>query len=278
MKSVTVLRTARQAPCPTTTSKPYFGVLLRQWRAVRGRSQLTLALDAAISTRHLSCIETGRAKPSREMVLRLSEALEIPLRERNTLLLAAGYAPLYRQTSLDAPEMEAARQAVDLFLRQQEPYPAIVIDRYWNILQMNFGSEHFLARFPISDSLKPYNSVRLVFHPEGLRPFIENWEDIASFIIQRVHHAVAANPSDETMKSLLEEVLNYPDIPSRWRVLDLDDSPPPFLTINYRWKTSTLRMLSTLTSFGTAQDIALQETHIEIFFPADEFTRASLQP
>lgn len=272
MKSATV----RQATA--AKSKPYFGVLLRQWRVVRGRSQLTLALDAAISTRHLSCVETGRAQPSREMVLRLAEALEIPLRERNTLLLAAGYAPLYRQTSLDAPEMDAARQAVDLFLRQQEPYPAIVIDRYWNILKMNVGSERFLARFPISDSLKPYNSIRLVFHPEGLRPFIENWESIAAFIIQRVHHALAANPSDETMKRLLDEVLNYPAVPSRWRILDLDDSPPPFLTINYRWKNSTLRMLSTLTSFGTAQDIALQETHIEIFFPADEFTRAALQP
>ncbi len=249
---------------------------MRRWRVVRRISQLTLALDADISTRHLSCVETGRAQPSREMVLRLAEALEIPLRERNTLLLAAGYAPLYRQTSLDAPEMEAARQAVDFLLQQQEPYPVIVTDRYWNTLRMNCGTKHFLGRFPICDSVKPHNGVRFVFHPKGLRPFIENWESVAARIIQRVHREAAANPSDETMKSFLEELLSYPAVPSRWRALDLEDSPPPFLTINYRWKQSTLRLFATVATFGTAQDVALQEMRIESFFPADEATRAAL--
>jgi transcriptional regulator with XRE-family HTH domain len=258
-----------------TTSKAYFGVLLRRWRGVRRISQLTLALDANISTRHLSCVETGRAQPSREMVLRLAEALEIPLRERNALLLAAGYAPLYRQTGLDAPEMEAARQAVNFLMRQMEPYPVIVIDRYWNTLRMNSGTRHFLERFPICDSVQPHNGPRLVFHPKGLRPFIENWERVAARIIQRVHREVAANPSDETMKCFLEELLNYPAVPSRWRVPDLD-SPPPFLTINYRWNNSTLRLFSALTTFGSAQDVALQEMRIESFFPADEATRAAL--
>jgi transcriptional regulator with XRE-family HTH domain len=259
-----------------TTPKAYFGVLLRRWRTVRRISQLTLALDAEISTRHLSCVETGRAQPSREMVLRLAEALEVPLRERNALLLAAGYAPLYRQTGLDAPEMEAARQAVDLLMRHQEPYPGIITDRYWNTLRMNSGTKHFLGRFPICDSVKPHNGVRLVFHPKGLRPFIENWESVAARIIQRVHREVAANPSDETMKCFLEELLSYPAVPSRWRVLDLDDSSPPFLTINYRWNNSTLRLFATVTTFGTAQDVALQEMRIESFFPADEATRAAL--
>ena len=208
--------------------------------------------------------------------MRLAEALQIPLRERNTLLLAAGYAPLYRQTSLDAPEMEAARQAVDLLLRQQEPYPAIVVDRYWNTLRMNSGTKHFLGRFPICDSVKPHNGVRLIFHPKGLRPFIENWEIVAARIIQRVHREAAANPSDETMKCLLEELLGYPAVPSRWRVLDLDGSPPPFFTINYRWNDSTLRLFATLTTFGTAQDVALQEIRIESFFSADEATRVAL--
>jgi transcriptional regulator with XRE-family HTH domain len=259
-----------------TTPKAYFGVLLRQWRAARRTSQLTLALDADISTRHLSCVETGRAQASREMVLRLAEALEIPLRERNTLLLAAGYAALYRQTSIDAPEMEAARQAVDLLLRQQEPYPGIVIDRYWNTLRMNSGMRHFLGRFPICDSVKPHNGVRFVFHPKGLRPFIENWESVAARIIQRVHREVVANPSDETMKCFLEELLGYPGVPSRWRVLDVDGPPPPFLTLDYRWNNSRLRFFSMLTTFGTAQDVALQEMRIETFFPADEATRAAL--
>jgi len=259
-----------------TTHGSYFGALLRQWRVARRISQLTLALNADTSTRHLSCVETGRAQPSLEMVLRLAEALEVPLRERNTLLLAAGYAPRYRHTSLDAPEMEAARQAVDLLLRQMEPYPGIVVDRYWNTLRMNSGTKHFFGRFPICDSVKPHNGVRFVFHPKGLRPFIENWESVAARIIQRVHREVAANPSDQMMKCFLDELLSYPAVPSRWRVLDLVDSPPPFLTINYKWNNSILRLLGTVTTFGTAQDVALQEMRIESFFPADEATRAAL--
>jgi len=266
-----------RSPVPQTTRRDLnFGALLRRWRTVRRVSQLALALDADISTRHLSCVETGRAQPSWEMVLRLANALEIPLRERNTLLLAAGYAPHYRQTSLDAPEMEAARQAVDLLLRQQEPYPGIIIDRYWNTLRMNSGMRHFLGRFPICDSVKPHNGVRFVFHPKGLRPFIENWDSVAARIVQRVHREVAANPSDETMKCFLEELLSYPAVPNRWRVLDVDESPPPFLTINYRRNNSTLRFFSAVTTFGTAQDVALQEMRVESFFPADEATRAEL--
>jgi transcriptional regulator with XRE-family HTH domain len=260
----------------TTTRNLNFGVLLRRWRTVRRVSQLGLALEADVSTRHLSCVETGRAQPSHEMVLRLAKALEIPLRERNTLLLAAGYAPFYRQTSLDAPEMEAARHAVDLLLQQQEPYPGVVIDRYWNTLRMNSGMQRFLARFPISDSVKPHNGVRFVFHPHGLRPFIENWESVAARIIQRVHREAAANPSDETMRCFLEELLSYPAVPSRWRVLDIDGAPPPLLTLDYRWNNSRLRFFSAVTTFGTAQDVALQEMRIESFFPADEATRATL--
>src|SRR5262252_8647457 len=121
-----------------------FGVLLRRWRAVRHLSQLDLSLDAEISTRHLSCVETGRAQPSREMVLRLAEALQVPLRERNPMLLAAGYAPVYRQTVLDAPEVDAARRAVELFVTQLEPNPVFVLDRYWNTLRMNTGAKRFL--------------------------------------------------------------------------------------------------------------------------------------
>lgn len=264
------------AALPATTRNSNFGILLRRWRAVRRVSQMGLALDAGISTRHLSCVETGRAQPSREMVLRLVEALQVPLRERNSLLLAAGYAPLYRQTGLDVPEMEAARHAVDLFLKQQEPFPGIVVDRYWNTLRMNTGTRRFLKLFPGCDSVKPRNGIRFVFHPKGLRRFIENWERVAARLIQRVHREVAANPWDETMKCFLEELLNYPDVPSRWRFLDFDDRPPPFLTINYRWNNSTLRLFSTITTFGTAQDITLQELRIESFFPADEATRIAL--
>lgn len=252
------------------------GVLLRHWRAVRHLSQLALALDTDISTRHLSCIETGRAQPSREMVLRLAEGLQVPLRERNALLLAAGYAPLYTHVGLEKPETEAAQRAVELLMAQLEPYPVLIVDRYWNTLRMNAGEKRFLALFPSCDSITPHNGVRLVFHPNGLRPFIENWETTAARVIQRVHREVTANPSDETMKRFLEELLSYPNVPSRWRMPDLDGASPPFLTINFRWKNSTLRLFSALTTFGTALDIGLQELRIETFFPADETTRAVL--
>lgn len=247
--------------------------MLRRWRNVRRISQLNLSLDADISMRHLSCLETGRARPSREMIVRLAEALQIPLRERNALLLAAGYAPLYRDTGLDAPNLEAARRAVELFIAQLEPNPVLVLDRHWNTLRMNAGAKRFLALFPGCDSGTPHNGVRLVFDPQGLRPFIENWDVVAARIIRRVHREVVDNPSDETMKRFLEELLSYPDVPSRWRMLDLDVSPPPFLTINYRWKNSSLRVFSALTTLGTPLDVALQELRIESFFPADEATR-----
>ena len=263
-------------PAPATTRNRNFGILLRRWRTVRRVSQLDLALDADISTRHLSCVETGRAQPSREMVLRLAEALQVPLRERNALFLAAGYAPLYRHTSLDAPELEAARRAVELLMAQLEPNPVLVVDRHWNTLRMNAGAKRFLALFPGCDSGTPHNGVRLVFHPQGLRPFIENWEVVAARIIRRLHREAADNPSDETLKRFLDELLSYPEVPSRWRMLDLDGAPPPFLTINYRWKDSTLRLFSVLSTLGTPLDVGLQELRIESFFPADEGTRTVL--
>lgn len=207
------------------------------------------------------------------MVLRLAEALQVPLRERNALLLAAGYAPLYRHTGLDAPELEAARRALELFIAQLEPNPVLVCDRYWNVLRMNAGAKRILDLFPGCDSVTPLNGPRLVFHPQGLRPFIENWEAVAANIIRRIHREAAENASDERLKRFLEELLSYPDVPSRWRMLDLDGTAPPFLTLNYRWNNSTLRWFSTLTTLGTPLDVALQELRIETLFPADEATR-----
>ena len=255
-----------------------FGMLLRQWRAVRRLSQLDLALEADISMRHVSWLETGRSHPSREMVARLAEALEIPLRERNPVLLAAGYAPVYRQTGLDSPDMDAARRAVDFFLEKQDPYPGLVVDRYWNILKENDGTRRFFSLFPVSEAVLPRNGMRFLFHPEGLRPFITNWENVAARLIQRVHREVAADPSDEKMKDFRDELLSYPAVPNRWRVQDLDGTSPPFLTLDYRRGSSTLRLFSALTTFGTAQDIGLQELRIESFFPADETTRAAFIP
>ncbi|MGH8865445.1 MAG: helix-turn-helix domain-containing protein, partial [Burkholderiales bacterium] len=148
----------------------HIGLLLRQWRATRRISQLDLALEAGVSARHLSYVETGRAQPSWEVVLRLAEALQVPLRERNTLLLAAGYAPLYAETGLNTPEMAEARRAVEIILAQQEPYPAIAIDRHWNILISNAATGRFLSLFPGCVLSEPLNGPRLIFHPQGLRP------------------------------------------------------------------------------------------------------------
>jgi hypothetical protein len=207
------------------------------------------------------------------MVLRLAEALQVPLRERNALLLAAGYAPLYRQISLDAPELEAGRRALEILMAQLEPNPVLVVDRYWNTLSMNAGAKRILALFGC-DSGTPHNGPRLVFDPNGLRPFIENWELVAARIIRRLHREAAENPSDETLKDFLKELLSFPGVPSRWRMLDLDGTPPPFLTLNYRWNNSTLRLFSTLTTLGTPLDVGLHELRIETLFPADEATRA----
>ena len=209
------------------------------------------------------------------MVVRLAEALDVPLRDRNALLLAAGYAPLYRHTGLDAPELAAARHAVDLLMAQLEPNPVLLLDRHWNTLRMNAGAKRFLGLFPGCNSGSPHNGVRLVFQPDGLRPFIENWEEIAARVIRRLRHEAAANASDEVLKQFLDELLSYPDIPSRWRMVDLE-TPSAFLTINYRWKGTLFRLFSTLTTLGTPLDVGLQELRVETFFPADEATRIAL--
>ena len=254
----------------------HFSLLLREWRASRRVSQLWLALEADLSARHLSCVETGRAQPSRETVLRLADALQIPLRERNTLLVAAGFAPHYHNTDLDAPEMAAAKRAIDLLLEKQEPYPVIVTDRLWNTVKMNRGMQRFLDGFSIDGSIKPHNGVRFVFHPRGLRPYLENWDEVAARIIQRIHREVAVNPGDEAMREFLDEMLGYPGVPDRWRIPEVNTMPPPLLTLDYRRGEEKLVFFGTVTTFGTAQDVALQEIRIETYFPADETTRATL--
>jgi transcriptional regulator with XRE-family HTH domain len=252
------------------------GPLLRRWRQTRRRSQLDLALDADVSSRHLSFVETGRAQPSREMVLRLADALAVPLRERNALLLAAGYAPAYRETGLEAAEMAQARQAVEFILAQQEPYPAIVVDRHWNLLLANAAAQRFLARLLPAAPAGPANAMRLIFDPDGVRPFVENWEEVAAHLIERVHRDAAAAPPDEATESLLRELLAYPGIPAHWHAPQLDRAPAPFLTVVYRKGDLRLSVFSTITTFGTPQDVTLQEMRIECFFPADEPTRATL--
>jgi transcriptional regulator with XRE-family HTH domain len=245
---------------------------------VRRKSQLELALDADVSQRHLSFVESGRANPSREMVLILANALDIPLRERNALLTAAGYAPIYRESYWDAPEMIQVRKALDYILNHQEPYPAIAMDRHWNVVITNEAASRFFGLFiDLSSEDGPANIMRLMFQPKGLRPFIANWESVAEALIHRVHREAVGGAPDEKTKKLLEEVLSYPDVPRRWRIPDLSISTIPFLPIAFRKDSLTLSFFSTVTTLGTPQDITSQEIRIECFFPADAATEQHAQ-
>lgn len=255
------------------------GQLLRQWRERRRMSQLTLAAEAEVSTRHVSFVETGRGHPSREMVLLLAGALDVPPRARNDLLVAAGYAPVYRESGLDAPEMAQFRRALEFIMRQQEPYPAIALDRHWNMLLTNNGARRLVGLLldpAAGDAWGPPNAVRLVCHPLGLRPCIVNWEATAAALIQWLHRDFLRS-GDAEIRRLLDELLAYPGVPGNWRTLDLDAPTAPFLAIEMRKDDVHLRFFTTLTTLGTPYDITLHELRIESFFPADEATDTALR-
>jgi transcriptional regulator with XRE-family HTH domain len=239
-----------------------------------------LAVEAEISARHVSFIETGRAQPSREMVILLAEVLDVPLRDRNELLIAAGYAPLYHETGLDAPAMAHLHRAFDFILHQQEPYPTLVLDRHWNVLEVNEGCARIQAYFldPVAVAeLGPPNAMRLMFHPQAFRPYIVNWEATAVSLIQWLHRDVGNGFADAETRGLLEELLSYPDVPRHWRTRDLTASLIPFLAIHFRKHELDLQFFTTLTSLGTPYDITLQELRIESFFPADKATEAAVR-
>jgi transcriptional regulator with XRE-family HTH domain len=247
------------------------GSLLRHWRTTRRLSQLELSLDADVSSRHLSYVETGRSQPSPEMVLRLADALEIPLRERNSLLIAAGYAPRYFETGLAAPEMAQMRSAIDLILRHQEPYPAFVLDRHWEIRMSNEAAPR-CTRFLLGEDPTQSNMMRLVLGPNGLRPVMPNWEETAGDLIRDLHNQIAWSPSDERSKELLAEVLAYPGVPARWHTREIGAPTTPLLTTTFRKGDVELKFFSTFTTFGMPQDVTLEELRIECSFPADEAT------
>lgn len=263
---------AVRKPAPSSAASRV-GDLLREWRAARRMSQLDLALEANVSSRHLSWVETGKSQPGRDLVEQLADALEMPLRERNTLLVAAGYAPKYRQTDLSAPEMALLRRAVEFIIRQQEPFPAFVIDRHWDVLMVNPAMERVFG------ALKPggptHGSIlRQVFDPADMRPLLANWEEVAGDLIRHLHHEAAAAPSDLRVRALLAEILAYPDVPQDWRRRELGATPLPVITTVFRKDDLELRFFSTLTTFGTSQDVTIEGLRIECMFPADQATEA----
>jgi transcriptional regulator with XRE-family HTH domain len=258
------------------TAPTPIGELLRAWRQRRNLSQLELALGADVSSRHVSFLETGRARPSREMVIRLAEELEVPLRERNSLLLAAGYAPVYDERPLDAPEMAPVRQAIDRFLRAHEPYPAVVVDRYHNLVASNDALELVLEGVAPELLEPPANAMRVALHPRGMAPRTLNLAEWSAHLLQRLRRETQIT-GDPELARLYDELVVYPgvevaphqpdvqpaDIVLPLRLLDVDG-------------TSELAFFSTLSTFGTAADITLAELAIEAFYPANAHTAMRL--
>lgn len=249
---------------------------LKQWRQRRRLSQLDLALDAEISTRHLSFLETGRAQPSRDMVLRLAEHLEIPLRERNTILVAAGFAPVFPQRSLDDPALAAARRAVDVVLSGHEPYPALVVDRGWNLVSANRMIPPLMADVAPELLAAPMNVLRLTLHPKGLAPRIANLHEWRAHLLERLRREVELT-ADPQLSELLTELKAYP-IPGGQPPRKPSDEFGG-VAIPFRLQTAAglLSFFSTTTVFGTPVDVTVSELTLETFFPADAETGKALR-
>jgi transcriptional regulator with XRE-family HTH domain len=247
------------------------GTLLREWRQRRHLSQLALASDSAVSTRYLSFIETGRARPSREMVLHLAEQLDVPLRERNSLLLAAGYAPFYPQRSLEDEEMDPIREALDRFLVAHEPYPAAIVDAHWNLIAKN--SDIGLLTQGVAPELlePPANVFRIALHPHGMAPRILNFDEWSGHIIARVRRQAVVS-GDEELERLYEELLSYPGVASE-RTIDVAHPVPLHRLLLAE---SEISFFSTVTTFGTATEVTLSELTVEAFYPANQKTKKLL--
>jgi transcriptional regulator with XRE-family HTH domain len=252
-----------------TTHAPA-GDLLRQWRQRRRLSQLDLAIGANVSSRHLSFVETGRAKPSSEMILHLAEYLEVPLRDRNALLLAGGYAPAYPERTLEAPELKAVQAALERVLAAQEPYPAVVVNRWWELVAANQGIGLF-TRDVRPDLLEPpVNVLRLSLHPDGMAPRIANLPEWRAHLLARLHRQAEAT-GDPRLAALHAELSGYPG--------GQDAAPEPagvVVPLRYRSQQAELSFLSLTTVAGTPMDVTVEELAIEAFYPADEATAAAL--
>ena len=255
---------------PVQAQESAVGKLLRTWRAARGMSQLDLALVAGFSARHISFIETGRAQPSREALVALSEALDIPLRERNRLFEAAGYAPAYRQTPLGAEEMTHLRGVLQFILDRHQPYAAVVLDRHANFLMGNDAATKLVATLVEPDLLTPpVNFLRITFHPRGARRWIVNWDDVSRHLLERAERELTTADRDSGAAALLTELRGYVRAPHH-DVHAATESADLLLPIHFRKGDAELRLFSTIMTLGTPRDVTLQELRVETFFPADD--------
>jgi transcriptional regulator with XRE-family HTH domain len=251
----------------------HFGSLLKHWRSVRRLTQIELAGDANVSARHLCFLETGRAQPSREMVQLLGSALDLPLEERNALHVAAGFMPPYSDRGLAAENLQPVRQALDFILRQQEPYPGIVIDGRWDVRIRNQASRRLFKPFHQAYEMEAgiaENAMHTVFHPKGLRQFIVNWDEFAGQMIQILHREVAQG--GRVAAQLLDEIMVYPGLPAEWRLPRNPTGSSPVMTMQLRKGGFRLAFFSTFTTLAMPTDAALQKLKIECFYPADAAT------
>lgn len=260
-----------------TQSAQSIGALVRTWREQRQLSQLHLATEAEISQKHLSFIESGRAAPSREMVITLAEHLDVPLRERNTLLLAAGFAPVYRDRPLDDPALMRARAAIDQLLKAHEPFPAMAVDRRWMLVSANAAVAPLMSGADPELVKPPVNVIRLSLHPRGLAPLIVNLGEWRAHLIERLRRQLRLT-RDAAIDALLKEVTAYPGAGGK-RAEHGAPSDPEAIVVPLKLRThgGVLSFFSTVTVFGTAVDITLSELSLEAFYPADEATAAALK-
>jgi transcriptional regulator with XRE-family HTH domain len=254
---------------------PSAGALLREWRQRRNLSQLELALRSAVSARHLSFIETGRARPSREMVLHLAERLDVPLRDRNRLLLTAGFAPAFGERSLEEREMAPIREALERFLTAHEPYPAVVVDRHWNVVAWNRGVNYVNRGVAPELRAPPANALRIALHPDGLAPRISNLADWSGYLLARLRREIEAT-GDPDLEALYQELAGYPGVGTE---NDRADAPTPndiMLKHELRLDDTDLALFCTFTTFGTARDLTLAELTILAFYPANPQTAEAI--
>lgn len=251
------------------------GALLRQWRDIRGKTQLDLSFDAGVSQKHISFVESGRSVPSRQMLLDLAQALDVPLRERNELLLAAGYAPSYSDPALEAPAMTSISRALDRMLRQHEPFPAIVMDRHWNVVMTNEAAPRLFNCFiDMSKRPSPRNLLHLMFDPDGMRPFIANWAQTARGLLARVHREAVGHVVDLRTKALLDELSRYPGVKPEWRAPSASDAMPT-IPLSFAKDGVTFDYFSLITTVGTPQTVTAEELRLECMFPANDATEAA---
>jgi transcriptional regulator with XRE-family HTH domain len=251
-----------------------FPALLRHWRTRRGLSQLDLALAADVSARHVSFLENGRAQPSREMVLRLASTLDVPLREQNSMLVGAGFGAEFPEPSLESGLSPAIDAALGRMLKQQEPFPLVVMDRCYNALRTNLAATRVLSRFvrnPARLDARP-NLLRLSFDPELARSFVVDWERVARALLSRAHREALAHPGDGSLGALVRSICEYPDVPESFRQPDFSSPSEPTLAFRLRRDDLDLAFLTTVTVFNAPQNVTLDELRIESYFPLDDAT------